>query len=188
MRVPIAFAVTLLLAGSSTALAQDVRFNFDKQTNFGGFKTYRWVVIKGAQQPNSLTDRQIRSAIDVELSQKGLTEVDGDAQADLLIGYQVAIDTEKQYTSFDTGFGYGPGWYGGGWYGHGGGGMTTGSTSTIYVGQVVLDMYTQKPQALVWRGVVSKTIDTDAKPEKQQKNLAKSMKKMLKNYPPKAKD
>jgi hypothetical protein len=45
-------------------------------------------------------------------------------------------------------------------------------------------MYTQTPQTLVWRGVVSKTLDQNAKPDKQQKNLAKSVTKLLKNYPP----
>ena len=183
MRVPIAFALMLVLTGSSAALAQDVRYNFDKQSNFAGFRTYRWVALKGAQPLSDLTDRQIKAAIDVELSKKGLTLAEGNGPADLLVGYQAAIDTEKQSTSYDTGYGYGPGWYGGGWYG-GGGGMTTGSTSTIYVGQVALDMYTQQPQALVWRGVVSKTLDQNAKPDKQQKNLAKAMTKLLKNYPP----
>ena len=37
---------------------------------------------------------------------------------------------------------------------------------------------------LVFRTVASKTIDTKAKPEKQQKNLQKAVAKMLKNYPP----
>ena len=183
MRVPIAFALMLVLSGSSAALAQDVRFNFDKQANFAGFKTYRWVALKGAAPLSDLIDRQVKGAFDIELSKKGLTLVDGSGQADLLVGYQSAIDTEKQYTSYDTGWGYGPGWYGGGWYG-GGGGMTTGSTSTIYVGQLALDMYTQQPQALIWRGVASKTLDSNAKPDKQQKNLAKAVAKMLKNYPP----
>ena len=62
--------------------------------------------------------------------------------------------------------------------------MTTGQTSTIYTGQLALDMYDTKGKDLVWRGVASKTIDTKAKPEKQQKNLAKAVKKLLKNYPP----
>jgi hypothetical protein len=61
---------------------------------------------------------------------------------------------------------------------------TTGTTSTIYVGQIALDMYGAGQKQLVWRAVASKTLDTNAKPEKQQKNLAKAMKKMLKNYPP----
>ena len=139
-----------------------------------------------AQPLSSLVDRQIKSAIDVELSKKGLEEMEGD-QADLFIGYQAAVSQEKQFTSYDTGWGYGPGWHGGGWYG-GGGGMTTGSTSTIYIGQVALDMYRPAAKSLVWRGTASKTLDTNAKPEKQQKNLAKAMAKLLKNYPPKVKD
>ena len=64
---------------------------------------------------------------------------------------------------------------------------TTGSTTTIYVGQLAIDMYDTANHTLVWRGVGSKTIDKKAKPEKQQKNLAKAVTKILKNYPPQAK-
>jgi hypothetical protein len=59
----------------------------------------------------------------------------GTDTADLYIGYQAGIGTEKQFTSYDTGWDYGPGWYRGCWYG-GGGGMTTGQTSTIYIGKL----------------------------------------------------
>jgi len=172
----------LLLAGVSAAAAQDVRYNFDKQANFTGFKTYKWVTIKGATALPDLADRQVKAAVDAELAKKGLTKSESDS-ADLLIGYQAGLGTEKEYTSFDTGYGYGPGWYGGGWYGAGGG-MTTGQTSTIYIGQLVLDMYASAPHSLVWRGTASKTLDPKAKPEKQQKNLEKAVAKMLKNYPP----
>lgn len=178
----LAFAV--LLASAVTAFAQDVRYNFDKQADFSQFKTYKWVVLKGAQAPpNELVDMQIKAAVDAELAMKGLKKTDADT-ADLYVGYQTAINTEKQYTSFDTGWGAGPGWYGGGWYGGGGVSTTTGQTSTIYVGQLAVDMYQPAQKQLVWRGVASKTLDTKAKPEKQQKNLAKAMTKLFKNYPP----
>lgn len=177
-----AISLSLLLAGASTAAAQDVRYNFDKQANFTTFKTFKWVVIKGSQQLPELADRQVKAAVEAELAKKGLKEVTTD-NADLFIGYQAAVSTEKEYTSFDTGWGYGPGWYGGGWYG-GGGGMTTGSTSTIYIGQLALDMYTPAAKQLVWRGNASKTLDPKAKPEKQEKNLQKAVAKLLKNYPP----
>jgi hypothetical protein len=176
--------LALLVAGTSHAFAQDVRYNFDKQADFTTFKTYRWVPIKGAPTVNDLVDLQIKASIEAELAAKGLTKAEGDA-ADLLVGYQAAVGTEKQYTSFDSGWGYGPGW-GGGWYG-GGGGMTSGQTSTIYVGQIAVDLYSSKSKSLVWRGVASKTIDTKAKPDKQQKNLQKAMAKVFKNYPPKVK-
>ncbi len=176
-------STALLLAGGSQALAQDVRYNFDSTADFAKFHTYKWVTIKGAGQVNPLVEKQIQSAVDAELAKKGLTRTD-DANADLFVGYQAGIQKEKEFTSFDTGWGYGPGWYGGGWYGAGGG-MTTGSTSTIYIGQLALDIYAQPPHSLVYRAVASKTIDTEAKPEKQQKNLAKAVAKMLKTYPPK---
>lgn len=177
--------VTLLLAASS--VAQDVRYNFDKNADFSKFKTYKWVPIKDADKVNDLVDKQIKDAVDAELATKGLTKVEGD-DANLYIGYQPAIGQEKQFNSYSTGYGgagygYGPGW-GGGWYGGMGTTTTTGSTSTIYKGQLDLDMYDSAAHDIVWRGVVSKTIDPKAKPEKQQKNLAKAVKKLLKNYPP----
>jgi hypothetical protein len=179
------FSLLLVLAGAGSVAAQDVRYNFDKSANFGAFKTYKWVVIKGASQLSDLADRQVKAAVDAELSKKGLVKSDSDT-ADLLIGYQAGVGQEKEYTSFDSGWGSGPGWYGGGWYG-GGGGMTTGQTSTIYIGQLALDMYASSPKTLVWRGVASKTLDPKAKPEKQQKNLEKAVAKVFKNYPPKSK-
>ena len=45
-------------------------------------------------------------------------------------------------------------------------------------------MYDAKDKDLVWRGVVSKTLDPKAKPDKQEKNLTKAVAKLLKNYPP----
>lgn len=177
-------ALSLLALGS--ACAQDVRYNFDKDTDFSKFKTYKWVELKDAAKVNDILDKNIKSAIDAELATKGLTKVDTD-DANLYIGYQGGVGQEKQFTSYSSGWGYGPGWYGGGWYGGGGPTMTTGSTSTIYVGQLALDMYDSGHKDLVWRGVASKTLDPKAKPEKQQKNLAKAVKKLLKNYPPKAK-
>jgi hypothetical protein len=181
MKPLLALPLVLLLAGGGTAAAQDVRYNFDKQADFSSFKTYKWVTIKGATQLSELADRQVKAAVDAELTKKGLAKSDSDS-ADLYIGYQAGVGQEKEYTSFDTGWGYGPGW-GGGWYG-GGGGMTTGQTSTIYIGQLALDMYASSPKSLVWRGAASKTLDPKAKPEKQQKNLEKAVAKLLKNYPP----
>ena len=177
------FALAVLTLLSSISVAQDVRYNFDKNADFSKFKTYKWVPIKDAAKVSDLVDKQIKDAIDAELATKGLSKVEGD-DANLYLGYQPAVGEEKQFNSYSTGWGYGPGW-GGGWYGGGmGSTTTTGSTSTIYKGQLDLDMYDSAGHDLVWRGVASKTIDEKAKPEKQQKNLAKAVKKLLKNYPP----
>jgi hypothetical protein len=179
-------ALTMLALGA--AVAQDVRYNFDKKTDFSKFKTYKWVDIKDASKFNSIVDQQVKDAVDAQLAAKGLSKTDGD-NADLLIGYQGAVGTEKQFSSYNSSWGYGPGWGGGGWYGGGGmsSGFTNGQTSTIYVGQIAVDMYDSANKDLVWRGVVSKTLDPKAKPEKQQKNLTKAMTKLFKKYPPEIK-
>lgn len=177
--------MAIVLTVASTTLAQDVRYNFDKDSDFSKFKTYKWVVLKGATPVDDLSDKQIKEAIDAQLTAKGLSKVEGD-DANLFVGYQAVVGAEKQFTSYDTGWGYGPGWYGRGWYG-GGGGMTTGQTSTIYNGQLAVDMYNSAGHDLVWRGVVSKTLDPKAKPDKRQKNLTKAVTKLFKDYPPKAK-
>jgi hypothetical protein len=181
-------AFILLAFGASRSAAQDVRYDYDKDKDFSKYKTYKWVSIKDADQPDQLTAKQLTSAVDAELATKGFTKTDSD-DADFLIAYQTAIGTEKQYTSYNTGWGYGPGW-GGGWYGYGGGMSSTttyGSTSTVYVGQLDLSMYDPHSKQLVWRGVASKTLDPKAKPEKKEKNIAKAVKKLLKNFPPKPK-
>src|SRR5260370_42678831 len=98
---------------ATSALCQDVRYNYDKDTDFSRFKTYKWVVIKDAQKPDDITDKQIKESIDAQLSTKGLSKTDGD-NADLFIAYQVSMTSEQQYTSFDTGtvrWGYDQGRY-----------------------------------------------------------------------------
>jgi len=177
--------IAVLLATAASTLAQDVRYDFDKEKDFSKYKTYKWVTIKEAEQPDQLTQKALISAIDSQLAAKGLTKTESD-DANLYIGYQTAIGQEKQFTSYNTGWGYGPGW-GGGWYGGGGMSTTYGSTSTVYVGQLDLSMYDSAAKQLVWRGTASKTLDPKAKPEKKEKNIAKAVTKLLKNYPPQAK-
>jgi len=170
-----------MLAGG--CFGQDVRYNFDKSAVFERYKTYKWVNIKDGNPLDQITDQQLRSAFTTELAKKGLTEVTGD-NADLWIGYQATVGQEKQFNTYSSDFGYGPGW-GGRWYGGGmGSSISNTTTSTIHVGEVVLDMYDPAHKQLVWRGTATKTLDPKAKPDKRQKNMAKGAAKLLKNYPP----
>lgn len=181
-------AMTLFLLATSAAVAQDVRYIFDKNTGFSTFKTYKWVPIKDAANTDAAKvedplDKQIKDAVDTELAKKGLTKTDADT-ADLYVGYLAGTGSEILFSSYNSSWGYGPGWSGGGWY-RGGGGMTTGPNFYgIYVGQLAVDMNDSRSHALVWRGVASNIIDPKQKPDKEQKNLAKAVSKLLKNYPP----
>ncbi|MFL6352509.1 MAG: DUF4136 domain-containing protein [Bryobacteraceae bacterium] len=177
--------VVPLFVLSLAIFGQDVRYNFASGEDFSKYRTYKWVLFKGAEQLNQIADEQLKAAVDAELAKKGLTPTTNE-NADLYIGYQVALRQERQFTTLDTGWGYGPGW-GYGWYGGGGGGMSTTTSSTIQIGQLDLDMYDAAAKKLVWRGTASKSLDPKAKPEKRQKNLNKAVAKLLKNYPPQKK-
>jgi hypothetical protein len=161
-------------AGGGAALAQDVSFNYLPGTDFSKYKTYKWVAVEGAEQPDQILDAQIKQAIDAVLAGKGFTKATGDA-ADLFIAYQVAVNQERQWNA-----------YGGGGY-RWGGGMGTATSSTINVGTLALDMYDAAAKQLVWKGQATKTLNPSKDPEKNQQNLNKAMAKLLKDFPPKAK-
>jgi len=131
----------------------------------------RWVEIKDAQKVDELKDKEIKSAINTALAKKGLTKTDADT-ADLYIGYQAGVGAENQFTSYNTDWGYGPGWYGEGWYE--GYRRVRGQTTNIYAGQLAVAMYDSKNHWLVWRGVASQVLDPAATPDKQEKTLNKT--------------
>ena len=70
--------------------------------------------IKGAEKVDELKDKEIKDALDANLAKKGLTKTDA-ATADLYIGYQCGVLTEKQFASYSD-WEYGPGWYREGWH------------------------------------------------------------------------
>jgi hypothetical protein len=60
------------------------------------------IAIEGGTHPNQIVDQQIKQAVDSQLAAKGLTKTDND-KADLYVGYQIAVDQEKQWNAFGMG-------------------------------------------------------------------------------------
>src|SRR6201998_3563470 len=168
--------VPLLLAfAAGHAAAQDVTYNFDRDTDFSKFKSYKWVNIKSVQQVDDITAREIAVVIDAEMAKKGLLKTDSD-YADLYIGYQTALSRQTPWKAYHDGWGYGPGW---------GGGLDAMAEASIHAGQLDLDMYAATEKKLVWRGAVSNAIELKLNVERSEKKIQKSVEKLLKNYPPK---
>lgn len=158
---------------SVLALGQDVHYNFMPGTNFAKYHTYKWVTISGSQELNQIQDSEVKQAVDAQLSAKGFTKTTDD-KADIYVGYQTAVDKEKEWDAY----GMGGRW---GW----GGGMATATSSTIAVGSLALDFYDPVAKQLIWRGEATKTLNPSGNQEKNIKNLDKAMAKLLKNFPPK---
>jgi hypothetical protein len=167
-------AIGLLLLMCGFVAGQDVTSNYVPGTDFSKYKTYKWVAIKGAEQPNQIVDQQIRMAVDSQLAGKGLTKTNGD-NADMYVAYQVSVNQERQWNTYGTG---------GGW--RFGGGMGTATSSTIQVGTLGLDFYDPSPKQLIWRGSATKTLNPSKDPQKNQEHLNKAVAKLLKDFPPKS--
>jgi hypothetical protein len=108
--------------------------------------------------------------------------VTDDSKADLLLGYQLAIDREKQINAFGNGMG---GWGGWGWGAWGGGlNSFSATTSTNYIGTFVVGMYDPAVKKLVWIGAAQHAIEPSKKQDKNVQRLNKGAQKLLKDFPP----
>jgi small-conductance mechanosensitive channel len=156
---------------TACCLAQDVRYNFASGQDFSKFRTYKWVQIGNDKTLNDLAEQQTTGLRGCRASKKG-SQQDSRRQGRSVHWISGGHRTGKQFTSYSTDWGYGPGWYGR-YGGMGGGGMTTGQTSTIHVGQVSLDMYDPVTKKLVWRGNASKTLDPRQSPRNRRRILTR---------------
>lgn len=183
MRRTIAAAGIVALLAPALLLAQKVTYDYNKSANFASFKTYAQK--DGTKVGQPLIDERIANAIDAELAAKGFTKVADNP--DVFVVYHMAFDKEKDISTFSSGYGGGYGAYGWGWGGGWGGTTSTTTVRDILKGTLVIDMADAKASQLVWRGIGTKEVDTDAKPEKRDKSIAKAVNKIFKNYPPKTK-
>ena len=163
------------------AMAQKVSYDYDKTANFATFKTYAHK--DGTKVGQPLIDDRIVSAIEAELAAKGLTKSDN---PDVFVVYHVAFDTQKDISTYSSGYG-GYGAYGWGWGGGWAGGTTSTQVRDILVGTLVIDVADAKKSQVAWRGMGVKEVKTQAKPEQRDKSINEAVKKIFKNYPPKVK-
>lgn len=167
----LASAMLVALAFSS-ALARDVKTDYDHHANFSRYRTYHWERVKTS---NPLWQDRIRETVDRDLQAKGLQKVE--SGGDLALTAVGATHNEHEYQTFYNGL---PGWR---WRRFGETATTT--VTNYHVGTLVLDMYDSRTRDLVWRGWASDTLSN--KPEKNQDKLSKSINKMFDHFPPEEK-
>jgi len=77
------FGVLLALTFSHIASAQQITRQADRNVDFSGFHTFKWVAIEGGSQVIQITASNIQSAVNAELDTKGMILVAGDQPAGL---------------------------------------------------------------------------------------------------------
>ena len=162
----------LLFAGTSSA--QQVKTDYDRNANFGQYKTYSWEQVK---TKDALDVDRIKAAVNAALAAKGWTQIDSGGDV-CIIAVEITQNQQTLNTFYD---GFGGGW---GWrrFGGGGFGEATTTTETYKVGTVVVDLFDHKTKQLVWRGSASDTLSNNS--DKNIKKLDKGVEKMFKKFPP----
>ncbi len=167
----IRIATLLATAGlllNTAAMAQDVTYDYNSSADFASPETYAWV--PGTNLEDEINHSRIVAAVDAQLAAKGLRKVETSVNADLLVAYHVGVNKDLEVTGSYAG--YRPGRWG------------SARVQEVMVGMLVVDIIDPKTETVIWRGVATKDLDTDAKPEKREKNINKAAEKLFKNYPP----
>ena len=170
----ISLGVALMMVIANATFAQDVKTDYNKDVNFGAYKTFMW--IKEPKTTNPLMKERVVSDINAALVARGLQLVTGNA--DLCIAAHAATQEERTLNTFYNGFG-------GGWRWGGGFGSATTTTSTYEVGTLVVDIFDARTKDAIWRGTSSRTLSGN--PQKNAENLNKAIEEMFKNFPPASK-
>jgi len=162
--------IVLLLASVSSA--QQVKTDYDRNANFGQYKTYSWEKV---QTQDQLLVPRIKEAVQATLATKGLTPVE--SGGDVAI---VAMETTQNQQTLNTFYdGFGGGWR---WRGFGGFGDATTTVQNYKVGTLVVDLFDAHTKTLIWRGSSSDTLSN--KSDTNIKNLDKGVQKMFDHFPP----
>jgi hypothetical protein len=171
MRIPTLVGLAGLILATHAA-AQDVTYDYAKGTDFARLKTYAWTTGHAVNDP--LNHQRVMSAIESQLAAKGFIKVEMSANPDALVAYHASFAKNLEVNGFSSGWGgyrYGPGQ------------TNRARVEEIVVGTLIVDIVDAKTSTIVWRGIASKDIDVDARPEQRDKQVNKAAEKLFKNYP-----
>ena len=178
----VAMAGILLVAGCSNV---NVRSDWDHSVDFSRFETFAFLDDESSTI-NRLIDGRIRRALVEDLTSKGLQQVDSTDGADLAIGFQVATENRRSYSTVSTGWsarGYRH--HRRGW-GHGPG-MTPVTTTTrarVYtVGAIVVAIFDGENKELIWEGSGSRRLASSGATQSDA-SIQDAVGRIMRGFPP----
>src|SRR5271156_3998616 len=140
-RTIIGFVGAVLLT-TTASFGQQVKTDYDRETDFSHYRTYSWEKV---QTQNQLWVDRIKETVNSALAAKGWTQVDSGGEVAV-----VGIETNQNQQTLNTFYdGFGGGWR---WRGFGGFGDSTTTVDTYKVGTLVLDLFDSSSKKLIWRG------------------------------------
>ena len=131
--------------------------------DFSKYRTYQWVATK--QYPNETMEAEIKRLIDSQLTARGLTKIDNNA--DLQVGYRVAVSKAERWEKVfraDSG-------------------DLTPKLVTVTRGTLGIDVSDRAMIQPGWTGRATKAIDPTNTAEQRPQNLEKAINALMKRFP-----
>ena len=173
--------VLLLLSGCARV---QVSQDYDTGMSFPELHSYSWKLPKISENAdlrvsNPLLHQRLHRAIDRVLSEKGFVQ---DHNSDFLVTYRFFIRTKIQSTPVSTGFGFRFGRY----YRYGDVGFNTWTDIRQYdLAVLVIDVYDNTSNTLLWRGTGSEIYGSQPTPEDNIAMVNSLVESILAQFPPK---
>lgn len=176
----LAMLCVALLAGCSS---YDIKYDYDMDSNFTAFKTYKWIPrtmtnasgsAETAVSNNTLLDQRIHRAVDTQMTAKGFTATE--ENPDVMVVYHVGLADKVDVQ--DWGYTYAGSYWGGG----------MGRNVDVYQyteGTLIVDLVNSNSKQLVWRGSATGVVDPTNSPEKMEQRVNDVVARIFDNYPPK---
>ena len=179
----IALGMGLILAAGCAG--QPVTTDYSPATSFSQYRTFALVLPPDTAAAQQLLDQRVSSAVEAQLTDKGLTKTDRQT-ADLYVGYGVVDKTHTQvYMDRDGwGWGRGLGWryyrWGVAWP------MTVQRRIETYTdGTVVVNLIDAKSRKVVWQGEIGDVLSLPVSdPLAATRQIDGAVAKLFAKYPP----
>ena len=173
--------IIALSSCSSTKVISDI----DPTEDFSQFKTFEYLgwTNQSDQLLNRFDRERIESSFENEAKKRGLSQVNskGDIIITLFVGGQVktrksANTTHMGMSGMGTRGMRAPGW---GW---GAGHSTTTIHESSYIeGTLMVEVYDRLDKKLIWQAMATKVVSED--PKRREKEIPKTVKKLMSKYP-----
>jgi hypothetical protein len=172
----------ILLALIWTFLGVRVSQDYDLQTAFTSYKTYKFEDVSNLKTETSVVTspfliKRIRQAVEKSLKEKGYSNANG-GQPDFLIVYRWST-IERIEIDYS----------GDGWLGHRYPGDSPFETTVQQYdeGTITIDFIDAKSTNRFWRGTGTRRVNYSSSPQKSAEYIQKWVSKIIKQYPPDAK-
>ncbi len=172
------FVMLSIVALAMSGCASNVVTDYNSSVVFGNYSSWAFAPTTEADSSSfvSLDGSRVRDAIERELNRKALQRLP-QAEADLLVSWQIVPEDRLEQTGLGLGFGFGSGNFG--WAL-----SAPPPVREVEEGKLVVELADSTSKEVVWRAASRRYLNENQSPETRRKLIDEVVTEMFTKYPP----